>query len=140
MAAAIFGLIGTLVGGLVTWLSAYLLDRRREARAARVAEAVLWSELDQARVALSDVRKGGKWPPGWGWVDWTASWRTHREALATKLDTKQFESVACCYVRMAQFQAGLSAGCRDLDGDDEQFLSDVSDALHDTPIRVHLSR
>ncbi len=61
MAEAIFGLVGVLIGGLITGGTAFWLIRRRERAAARGACRLLWDELGTAQVFFEACLEADKW-------------------------------------------------------------------------------
>ncbi len=52
MATALFGLLGVVVGGLLSVLTSYVLDRRRGWLAARASALQLIADLDLVRRGL----------------------------------------------------------------------------------------
>jgi hypothetical protein len=88
----VVGLVGVVVGGLLTGGVSFLLERRREKAHARAAREVIKSELQAAARAVEDALSGPdpEWPPGWDRVGWTESWATNRPVLAARMNEDDF--------------------------------------------------
>jgi hypothetical protein len=120
MTAAIFGLLGVLVGALVTGFVNYVLERRRELVEARAAARLMRSEVVAAGEAVATTLEEGEWPISYR-PTWRESWIAYRRALAGRLPGEDFEAVARAYARMDQLQGGFETGRPP----DERALSDV---------------
>jgi hypothetical protein len=133
VAEASIGLVGVVIGSLVTFGATYLFERRRERRDGRAARGVVRSELGEADKAVDDALKepDPKWPPGWDRVGWSESWSTYRAVLATTMNDEDFSTLARAYLQMRLLQTGLAAGVRGFVDDDEAFLKGVKSALED---------
>jgi hypothetical protein len=127
----VVGLVGVIVGGLLTGGVTYFLERRREKREARAAQLVMKSELEAAATAVEVALSGEepRWPPGWDRVGWSESWMTYRPALAKTMNDVDFTKLARAYLQMQLLQTGLAAGERGLSNRDEVFLRKVKSAL-----------
>lgn len=129
MAEAIFGLVGVVVGGLLTGVVTLLLERRRENQEARVAQRIARSELGEAAKAVEDALAAGEWPPGWDKKRWSESWSTNRRVLAATMEDDDFAKLARAYLHMELLQTGLAAGKRKFVEQDRTFLTTVSSYL-----------
>jgi hypothetical protein len=94
VAEAVIGLIGVVVGGVLTGGVAYVLERRRETREAQIARRVMRAQFGQTLKAVDDGLKGKNWPPGWKGKRWSDSWVAHRQALAAKMSDDDFATLA----------------------------------------------
>jgi uncharacterized membrane protein YdjX (TVP38/TMEM64 family) len=63
--AAVFGLIGVIVGALITSIASFYLVRRREKKDARAARRIIQSELKEAAQAIHEALAAAEWPAGW---------------------------------------------------------------------------
>jgi len=108
---AIFGLLGVLVGALVTGLVNWLLERSRQKGDAHAAARLLKTEVaaarKQAELVLAD--DGGKWPIAYR-PTWRQSWGTYRRPLAALMPRDDFDRVAAAYAVMDEMQGGFTAG------------------------------
>jgi hypothetical protein len=127
----VVGLVGVVVGGLLTGGVAYFLEQRREKREARAAQLVMKSEIEAAATAVEAALSGKepKWPPGWDRVGWSESWATYRPVLAKTVNEVDFARLAGAYLQMQLLQAGLAAGERGLSNRDEVFLGKVKSEI-----------
>jgi hypothetical protein len=73
MTAAVFGLLGVVVGGFLTAMAGYFMDRRKAWTSARAAGLQLTADLEM----LVEELKAKRTPRDLG----TTSWMAHREAL-----------------------------------------------------------
>lgn len=87
MAQAIFGLVGVLVGALITGGGDFLMERRRESRAFRRSKRLVAEELHTIWVHMTLLVEDGRTPTAMN--DQTAArflptetWAAHREVLA----------------------------------------------------------
>jgi hypothetical protein len=89
VAEAIFGLVGVVVGALVTGGVEFLAERRRESSLRRKAARLVEAELDQAARALETALDAGRsWnPPS------VPSWAEYAPVLADSLDTDDWQVV-----------------------------------------------
>jgi hypothetical protein len=60
--AAVFGLIGVIIGGVITAGSAYLADRRREESTLREARLLVTDALEKIWIQLRLIRQNGHVP------------------------------------------------------------------------------
>jgi hypothetical protein len=75
MTAAVFGLVGVIIGGLITTWAAYFMERRKAWVAARSAGLQLYAQLSGA-LELEPARCAER-----TLLVATAAWPEHREAL-----------------------------------------------------------
>ncbi|MEV0084765.1 hypothetical protein [Saccharopolyspora sp. NPDC050642] len=129
MTAAIFGLVGVIIGGLLTGLVDFMLERRRERNDARAASKLLRSQLNDARTAVVVALEGREWPLGWNDKAWAQSWSVYWSALAGRMADDAFLKLAEAYNYMELLQRGLADGGRALSGNDEEFLNDVRKSI-----------
>jgi hypothetical protein len=128
---ALFGLIGVVVGGVLTGAVAYVLERRRETREARIARRVMRAQFGQALKAVDDGLKGKNWPPGWRDKRWSDSWVAHRQALAAKMDDDDFATLAHGALYMELLEVGFRKDPRPFGPNDEGFFEDVRNFVRD---------
>jgi hypothetical protein len=115
---AVLPLIGVVIGAVLGGGVAFLLDRRREQRAARAALRLVVEELRRTR--LSWGRVAGEWKEaptaetadrliaelqGKRWA--TAQWKNHQEVLAASLSRENWEAVADAYQLIGLIDAAL---------------------------------
>ena len=123
MTAAIFGFLGVLVGAIITFLSSFYLERRRErqqrereeeslATELRTAARLIEEELARASGASHIVSESKKWWHPSGVVTITA-WAQHRAVLAGQISDKDWKSLRLAYVaveRLIQVRAEAPPG------------------------------
>jgi hypothetical protein len=131
VAEATFGLVGVVIGGLITAFVSYLLESRRERREARIARRLVRSDFDEADHAVTDALAGRGWPAGWTDRRWSDSWSVHRRPLAASMSDKDFAEIATAALYMELLQTGLVAGTRPFIQGDEAFLQVVHAHLED---------
>ena len=122
MTAAIFGVVGVIIGALVTAAGTYFFERRREKREARSAQLVVRHELEDAAKAVEDALRGREWPPGWQSMRWSQSWSTYRPVLAATMEEQDFAKLARAYLYMELLLAGFAEGKRGFVHEDEPFF------------------
>lgn len=101
--AAVFGLLGVLVGAVATGLVSGALDRVREARRAMVAARLVQDDLTYLHATISAEIQEAAWtrltqnssPLPFG------SWSEGRDLLASHMDFEQW-NVVCIAARQAQ--------------------------------------
>jgi hypothetical protein len=128
---AVFGLIGVVVGGVLTGAVAYVLERRRETREARIARRIMRAQFGQALKAVDDGLKGKNWPPGWDDKRWSDSWVAHRQALAAKMDDDDFATLAHGALYMELLQVGFKKDARPFGPRDKGFFEEVRSFVQD---------
>jgi hypothetical protein len=103
--AAIFGLIGVIIGGLISGAVQVLLARRSERLQGRSSARVVISELRERRDLLAYWLKLGSWDPS----DWTTperwQWEIRRGDLASALSPRDWEAVEQAHMRIRHVDA-----------------------------------
>lgn len=101
MTAAIFGLLGVIVGGVLSGLISWRIERSRERREARAAARLVGVELGRARGGFVSyaILRGAKVPyerafPQLVSVLGDDAWRQHSGVLARTLDPPAWRTVA----------------------------------------------
>jgi hypothetical protein len=121
MTAAIFGLVGVLVGGLLATTGQYLLGVRNEYAAATVAARLIGAELNML-CALVRSGAGNQDPSA---LD-TPVWGSQQAAFALVVPNGHWDAVESAYVLLAALRASPAH---------EPFPSETSsrflDAVHD---------
>lgn len=84
MSEAVFGLVGVVVGALLSGSTEWLLARRREQRSARTAARVVRDEMYLVAAWLEDL-SSGEWTVPADWRYDAAVWNEQRIHLATVL-------------------------------------------------------
>jgi hypothetical protein len=99
MTAAIFGLVGVLVGGVIAALGQYVLGVRNEYAAATVAARLIGAELN---VLCAVVESGGLDDGG---VLETPVWNQQQAALALVVPSGHWNAVESAYADLATVRA-----------------------------------
>ena len=60
--AAFFGLIGVIVGALITLIASFYRVRRREKKDARAARRIIQSDFKEAAQAIHGALGAAEWP------------------------------------------------------------------------------
>jgi hypothetical protein len=103
MTTALFGLLGVVVGGVLTGMVTYALERVRTKRAARAASRLLVEDLHSALMFANTVKGKGTWqvlsPDAVErtFVEPAAVWLKHRELLASTLSGKEWVALSLAY-------------------------------------------
>jgi hypothetical protein len=138
--AAVFGLIGVIVGGVLNGLVSYTLERRNERRAARTAARLLLDEWRAALFLVEDALRQGRWQPGQRIT--FEEWDRHRELLADQLRQDAWLRVSNARLHVAWIDtANQAGGSLDPAGREElerrwQVVRDAIDAYL-IPVAVH---
>ena len=134
--AAWFGLVGVVIGGLITGVVTYWLERVREAREYAAAVKLVRAELREMSTITTTALEQRKWAPGLATKSWAQSWSTNRRVIAARMDEAPFADLATAYGFAEQIQSGFAAGERDFlapknskPSDDEVFFRNVNAAL-----------
>jgi len=95
--AAIFGLLGVVVGGVLNGAVAYVLDQRREAKVFKLVTRELFEDLTYVGGTIDRTLKDGDW------IRWANSlnfgrlelaWRQRRPLVAAHLDWQHYFTLA----------------------------------------------
>jgi hypothetical protein len=103
MTAAIFGLVGVLVGGLLATTGQYLLGVRNEYAAATVAARLIGAELNR----LSAVVQSGARSQDPKALD-TPVWDSQQAAFALVVPNRHWHAVESAYVLISAIRASPS--------------------------------
>jgi hypothetical protein len=106
--AAVFGVIGVIVGGVLNGLVSYALARRNERRAAKTAARLLLDEWRAALFLVEDVLRLGRWQPDQPIA--FEVWDRHRELLANQLQQEAWLRVANARLHVAWINSANQAG------------------------------
>jgi hypothetical protein len=117
---AIFGLVGVVVGGLITAGTTYAVESNKRRREGRVAVVTALADINEALEAIG----GSTWPIGWNLTSWNESWNAIRPGLAIILKPKQFGVVGRAYGSMFRIQHGLQTkdGGATIETSDREFF------------------
>ena len=115
MLSAIFGLVGVVVGGLLTATFQLWQERRSDRAEARAASRLLSAELSEQHVFLDalvkqdpEVPRNDRWPP-------VAAWPEYRAAMARLLDDETWQALAGAYVELGLMHSGWGLDLQALD-------------------------
>jgi hypothetical protein len=89
---AIFGLVGVVIGALVTGGVEFLAERRRDAGQQRKAARLLDTEFRDERGTIRLALDTGHWWPEWDRPS-VPNWPEHARPLAGSLDTRDWSDV-----------------------------------------------
>ena len=122
MTAAIFGLLGVLVGGLLATTGQYLLGVRNEYAAATVAARLIGAELDVLRAVVQSSARNDN-PSA---LD-TPAWDRQQAAFALVVADRLWDAVESAYVALAELRATPSSEPYPSEAS-SRFLDSVRDA------------
>jgi hypothetical protein len=102
MEVAIFGLIGVVLGGLITFGTQMFFEWRRERRAVRRAKRLVGGELLHASTILRSFSDSKIWPssPDVTSVLPTSAWQEHRDHLADMLNKDLWDQLVIAYSKL----------------------------------------
>src|SRR4051794_9992388 len=103
MTAAIFGLVGVLVGGLLATTGQYLLGVRNEYAAATVAARLIGAELNVLRAIVQSGARNED-PSARD----TPVWDRQQAAFALVAPNRHWDAVETAYVQLAALRASRS--------------------------------
>jgi hypothetical protein len=125
MTAALFGLLGVVVGGVLNGTVAWRLESARSMRTARGAARLVRDELRGIEREFSfaaGIRARGKdilaLP--------TTDWEKYRAALAESLTAEQFDAVSVCFVDLGYWKS-VGEAWEGIDDDPKQALRDSAE-------------
>ena len=106
---AVFGIVGVIVGAIVTGGTQLFIDRRKEQRAVARAKRLVAGELLQARLILRVLHKAQRWPsPGVLALLSTDAWQEHSFYLSL-LDPTVWDNLVGLYAEFATLRVVASA-------------------------------
>lgn len=108
MSEAVTGLIGVVIGGTLTGVVTFVLERRRERRAEMSALRLLELDLRDAGGKIEAVVDRGEWWHRSNLELPTAAWRDHRYLLASRLDHGDWQEIAEAFHAMIQLNAHVA--------------------------------
>jgi hypothetical protein len=125
---AIFGLVGVVVGAVISGGVAFFMERRRDRQKARASARLLEEELEpfvgalyQLRASLLKENEAAFQVFIGQWNSFTLDlWTSRREALATTLAIEEWYSVMYAYVALGKLKrelGGLDFGTAQADED-----------------------
>jgi hypothetical protein len=124
MTEAIFGLVGVVVGGVLSGGVGYALERRRATNAATVAARLLADELAFALWVLKIALDARRWSDVPRYDFGVDLWAEHRALLASKLSVADWIQVSAAFRRLHDVVSGSRGHAHDdpLGEEDELFL------------------
>ena len=116
----VFGLLGVLAGGLITFASSYFLERRRDqkneqketrerARELKRASRLLHADFVEVEQAIETTLKMKQWWPDNYRLE-ASCWHECRSSLASSLSREQWDDITTAVAAMGGLQ-----GARDID-------------------------
>src|SRR3954454_18419474 len=115
MASAIFGLVGVVVGGLLTGALSLWQQRRSDRAEARAASRLLSAELSEQHLFLDALVRRGPEATGPNHLPAVAAWPEHRAGMARLLDDETWQAVAGAYVELGLLHSGQELDLQTLD-------------------------
>jgi hypothetical protein len=106
---AIFGLIGVVVGGLISGGLSLILEWRKERVAARVAARLVREDLLPVSLSMEDVFGGRAWSQHPGERSRKQSWVEHRSRLATVMEYEDYAAVVQAQIAADRFDAWVAS-------------------------------
>jgi hypothetical protein len=109
--AAIFGLVGVLVGALLTAAREYLMARRQERASARANARLLSVDLQRASDAVEYCLLPGRAPRAGPWADELTAdaWTERLTLLARTTRDDDWEPVARAFVEVDKIRRGIAS-------------------------------
>jgi hypothetical protein len=121
---AIFGLVGVIIGALLTGLSNYLFARRKDRLAARVAARLVRDDLYAVASWVEDGITQGKWPVNVGSCIDIGIWKEQRIHIATVTEYSDYAKVAQAIVSVGRLNNWLaSCSHQTINDSDKQLLN-----------------
>lgn len=107
MSEAIFGLIGVVVGGVLSGAVQWAMTRRDERGATRRAARLVRSELREMRDLLTTWLGFAAWH--WSWWESPREWVEHRDVLAAGVSAEVWELTERAYARVRHLDLSIEA-------------------------------
>ena len=104
MTAAIFGLLGVIVGALTTGYVQYRLQRRAEARAARTASRLMRVETSELLGFVIRSLSEERWAGNPSEELATHAWKEHRDVFAAAADRHRWDAVSLAFTTASELQ------------------------------------
>src|ERR1700682_72082 len=121
--AAWFGVIGVVVGAVITGVISFVLERCRQKREYELNLQLVQADIEDVLRIAKDALDHDKWPPGLARKDWTSAWSTRCGPLAGGMDGDAFKTVAAAFALVQQVESGLATK-----GDEPFDVEPTSDA------------
>jgi hypothetical protein len=138
MTAALVGLIGVIVGGLLGGVASDIVERRVRRRSADAAGRVIAAELALAYARLNGAADAGEW---WSGTLPTAAWRDHFAALAAEAPDDLIGELATAYALLESWNdEGESARVANTNPATEDFRKDAVTARQAKEALVRFTR
>lgn len=115
MTAAIFGLIGVVVGAIISGGAKFLLEKRKERVAARVAARLVRDDLYEATCWIEDSLAEGRWVKPLAKRISSQSWIDQRSFLAAAMPYSDYAAAGSAYRAAEDINNWLSSGDSSLD-------------------------
>jgi hypothetical protein len=115
MTGAIFGLIGVVIGGLLTAATQAVQQARADRATARAASRLLSAELSEQHVFLDALVNRETADPTNAGLPAVSAWPEYRATMARLLDDETWQAVAGAYVELALFHSERALDPRALD-------------------------
>jgi hypothetical protein len=132
---AVFGLIGVIIGALLTGTSNYLFAKRGERLAARIAARLLREDLYLVACWIEDAITDGKWPSNPGTYFDPALWKEQRIHIAKITSYPDYSAVTQAVSAVERMNSRLKAIERHREiteadkGSLKQWLADLAEGL-----------
>ena len=97
MGSAVIGVLGVIIGALLTTALAVQLEARARRRAALGASRLLAAELRNVRAMVANTAKHGQW---WTSPLPTSAWEAHQINVAAELESSTVDGLSKCYATL----------------------------------------
>jgi hypothetical protein len=128
MEAAIFGLVGVVLGAIITGGTQIFLDWRRQRHDLETAKRLIEGELLQSILVVRSLNDVEEWPPSFD-VDRafaTSAWQEHRVQLARSLPEATWNEVVLTYAEMQTFRTHVALLMDSADRTKDWSITDAS--------------